>query len=121
MELIEIGVVCTGGYNHMKQIWNLYMNPPVGKEVRGGYWPRSTGMVATHCWDPDPEDAKTWAKANGANVVDNYYDMVDKVDAVIFADYSACGWFPGLTKPYLEAGLPCLINRPFALSMKDAE
>jgi hypothetical protein len=121
MELIEIGVVCTGGYNHMKQIWNLYMNPPVGKEARGGYWPRSTGMVATHCWDPDPDDAVEWGRDNDAKVVDNYYDMLDKVDAVIFADYSACGWFPQLTKPYLEAGLPCLINRPFALSMKDAK
>jgi len=118
-EMIEVGVVCTGGYNHMKSMWYLYMNPPL--EPRKGYWPRTTGMVATQCWDPDPNEAAEWGRKHDVKVVDNYYDMVDSVDAVISADYSSCGWFPQLTKPYLEAGLPCLINRPFALSMKDAK
>jgi len=46
--------------------------------------------------------------------------MVDKVDAMIFAGLYEVKWWPQLTKPYLEAGIPCFINRPFALSMKDA-
>ena len=119
LEMIEIGVICTGGYNHMNREWILYMNPPLG-ELQGGFWPRSTGMVATMCWDPDREHVEEWSQKHDVKIVDNYYDMVDKVDAVILADYAACGWFPQLTKPYLEAGIPCLINRPFALSLKDA-
>ena len=120
VEMIEVGIVCTGGYNHMSSMWNLYTNPPVEEHPNRGFWPRSTGMVATLCWDPDRENADEWGKQNDVKVVDNYYDMVDKVDAVIFADYSATAWFPQLTRPYLEAGIPCLINRPFALSLKDA-
>lgn len=120
VEMIEVGIICTGGYNHMTTMWNHYMNPSLEEDPRGGYWPRSTGMVATMCWDPGHESAVEWGQKNGVKVVDNYYDMVDKVDAVIFADYSAVGWFPQLTKPYLEDGIPCLINRPFALSLNDA-
>ncbi len=120
VEMIEVGIICTGGYNHMTGMWNNYTNPQPKEHPRGGYWPRSTGMVATMCWDPDHDSAVEWGRHNGVEVVNNYYDMVDKVDAVILADYEACGWFPQLTKPYLEAGIPSLINRPFALSLKDA-
>ena len=119
LEMIEIGVICTGGYNHMNTMWHVYMNPPL-EDYAGGFWPRSTGMVATMCWDPNRENVEEWSKRNDVKIVDNYYDMVDKVDAVILADYESCGWFPQLTKPYLEAGIPSLINRPFALKLEDA-
>ena len=46
--------------------------------------------------------------------------MVDKVDAMTFAGFHEVKWWPQLTKPYIEAGIPCFINRPFAYSMKDA-
>ncbi len=59
----------------------------------------------------------------GINVksVKNYYDMVDKVDGVILSDFHSTGWWPQLSKPYLETGMPTLINRPFALSIKEAK
>jgi hypothetical protein len=93
---------------------------PLGED-QGAYWPRQTGMVMTKVWDPDPEAAQTFADMYDVEVVDNYYDMVDSVDGVIMSDYYATGWWPELSKPYLEAGIPCLINRPFALSLDEAE
>ncbi|KKL12130.1 hypothetical protein LCGC14_2538840, partial [marine sediment metagenome] len=66
------------------------------------------------------EVAEELAKKYKCEAVKNYYDMVGKVDGMIFAGFNEVKWWPQLTKPYLEAGIPCFINRPFAYSMKDA-
>lgn len=120
VEMIEVGVITCGEYTHIAFSWALYMNPPL-EEYNGGFWPRNTGMVMTYVWDPDPEIAKAFAKQYGLKVAKNYYDMVDKVDAVILSGFYATGWFPKLSKPYLEAGLPTLINRPFAFSLRETK
>jgi hypothetical protein len=119
VEMIEVGILMSGGYNHINRMWNVYLNPPTEPTERG-VWPRSLGMVATMCWDPNPEFAREWADRHDVKTVDHYADMVGKVDAVIMADYEATGWNPQLTKPYIEAGIPILINRPFSLSVNDA-
>ena len=115
-ELIRVGMVALGENSHY-YIWGPTINP-----VDPDVWPvgRTTGMQITHCWDRDPERARDFAQKYGCTAVDNYYDMVDKVDAMIFAGFREVYWWPQLTKPYLEAGIPCFINRPFAYSMKDA-
>lgn len=82
---------------------------------------RTTGMRITHAWDSRPKIAEDFAKKYKCEAVKNYYDMVDKVDGMIFAGFNEVKWWPQLTKPYLEAGIPCFINRPFAYSMKDAK
>lgn len=46
--------------------------------------------------------------------------MVGKVDGMLFAGFNESKWWPQLTKPYLEAGIPCVINRPFAFCMRKA-
>ncbi len=120
-ELIKVGAVAVGpaSGSHLNfQIWAPMINPTIPEA-----WPvgRTTRMKITHCWDQDPEEAKQFAQLYGCETVPHYYDMVDKVDAMIFAGFSECKWWPQLTKPYLEAGLPCLINRPFAYSMRDAK
>ena len=118
-ELIEVGVITCGYYSHIEDIWGRLINP-IGDE-NGTFWPRQTGMVMTMVWDPDREAAEKFAKKYDVKVAKNYYDMVDKVDVVILSDYYATGWWPQLSKPYLEAGMPSLINRPFALSLKEAK
>jgi hypothetical protein len=118
-ELIEVGMLSTGGYSHA-DVWGKAMNPPL-EEFRGGFLPRLTGMVMTMCWDPDPERAEAFGKKFGVKVVKNYYDMVDRVDGIITADYDITGWMPQLSKPYLEAGMPILIERPMALSLREAK
>ncbi len=119
-EMIEVGIITCGSYTHIQGSWGIFLNPPKEKH-RGEMWPKATGMVMTMVWDPDPEVAKSFAEKFDVKVAKNYYDMVDKVDAVIFSGFHECGWWPQLTKPYLEAGLPCLINRPFALSIREAK
>ncbi|MDP2982949.1 MAG: Gfo/Idh/MocA family oxidoreductase [Candidatus Latescibacter sp.] len=117
VELLNVGVIALGDNSHMNySIWAPTINP-----VEPNIWPvRSTTMNITHCWDSRPELAEAFAKKYKCQAVKNYYDMVDKVDGMIFAGFNEVKWWPQLTKPYLEAGIPCYINRPFALSMKAA-
>lgn len=117
--LLRIGVIALGDNSHMNyEIWAPMINP-----IKTPRWPygRTTGMVITHCWDSRPEIAQNFAKKYNCEAVKNYYDMVGKVDGMIFAGFNECKWWPQLTKPYLEAGIPCYINRPFAYSMKAAK
>ncbi len=80
-----------------------------------------TGMRITHCWDIEPDQAEAFAKTCGAAAVRNFDDMAGKVDAVISGGYYNCPWNHLLHQPYLEAGLPNLINRPFANSLSKAK
>ena len=117
VELLNVGAVAVGAGSHLNySIWAPTINP-----TEPEIWPiRNTKMRITHCWDRKPEDAEAFAKKYQCETVKNYYDMVDKVDAMIFAGFYEVKWWPQLTKPYLEAGIPCHINRPFAYSMKNA-
>ena len=117
VDLLRVGIVALGKDSHY-YIWGPTINP-TDEDV----WPvgRTTGMRITHCWDRDPQNAESFAHKYKCEAVSNYYDMVDKVDAMIFAGFREVYWWPQLTKPYLEAGIPCFINRPFAYSMKDAK
>ncbi|MFC1691958.1 Gfo/Idh/MocA family oxidoreductase [Candidatus Latescibacterota bacterium] len=120
VEMIEVGVITCGEYSHADSAWGIPMNPPLGEEL-GIVWPRLTGMVMTMIWDPDPELAEAFAKKYDIKAVKNYYDMVDKVDAVMISDFYSAGWFPQLSKPYLEASMPVMIDRPLALSLREAK
>jgi len=117
VELLKIGVIAVGENSHMNySIW-----PPIFNPVEPESWPvRSTRMAITQVWDSRPEVAEAFARKYKCETVKNYYDMVGKVDGMIFAGFNESKWWPQLTKPYLEAGIPCVINRPFALSMKKA-
>ncbi len=119
VELMEVGIITCAYYSHIEDIWGLLINP-VGQKGNT-YWPRQTGMVMTMVWDYDSEAANNFAKKYDVKVAKNYYDMVDKCDGVILSDFYCTGWWPQLSKPYLEAGMPTLINRPFALSIKEAK
>ncbi len=116
-ELLRVGVIALGSNSHMNyRIWAPTINP-----TEPDVWPiRSTRMLITHAWDSRPEIAENFAAKFKCEAVKNYYDMVGKVDGMIFAGFNEVKWWPQLTKPYLEAGIPCFINRPFAYSMKDA-
>ena len=118
VELMEVGIITCGYYSHIEDIWGIFLNPPL-TEKNGTFWPRQTGMVMTTVWDPDPKAAEVFAKKYDVKIAKNYYDMVGKVDGVILSDYYATGWWPQLSKPYLESGMPSLINRPFALSLNE--
>ncbi|MHB9027584.1 MAG: Gfo/Idh/MocA family oxidoreductase [Candidatus Latescibacterota bacterium] len=119
VELLNVGIVALGDNSHMNySIWAPTINP-----VEPDRWPvgRTTRMNISHCWDRDPALAAAFAKKYKCEAVKSYDDMVGKVDGMIFAGFNEVKWWPQLTKPYLEAGIPCYINRPFALSMKAAK
>ena len=43
------------------------------------------------------------------------------MDGIILSDFDSCLHFKELVRPYLEAGVPIFINRPFALNLADAQ
>ncbi len=119
VELLNIGVVALGDNSHMNySIWAPTINP-----VEPDRWPvgRTTRMNISHCWDRAPSLSEAFAKKYRCEAVKRYDDMVGKVDGMIFAGFNEVKWWPQLTRPYLEAGIPCYINRPFALSMRAAK
>ncbi len=111
-ELLQVGVLTTQG-GHIHSIWGPLINPVGGKT-------RLTGMVMSHAWDIDSDNLDGFAKKFKVEKVKNYYDMIGKVDAVIMADFKSLFHNQDLVRPYLEAGVPIFINRPFASSLDNA-
>ncbi len=120
VELLQVGAACLSDNSHMNyRIWAPMINP----EAHSDNWPmgRTTRMRITHCWDRDYEVARAFAKEYGCEAVKNYDGMVGKVDGMIYAGFNEVKWWPQLSRPYLEAGVPCFLNRPFAYSMRAAK
>jgi len=120
VDLIRVGVMAVGDYSHLNSkgaIWAPVINP-----TEPDRWPcRTTRMLITHCWDSRAGRAREFAQRYKCTAVEHYDDMVSEIDALITGGMYECRWWPKLTKPYLEAGIPTFINRPFALSMHDAK
>lgn len=113
-EPFRVGFLNVDSYSHMP-LWAPAINPRVGQKDTP-----FTGMRITHCWDIEYEKAKAIAESYGCEVVKNFDDMLGKVDGVISGGYYNHPWNHILHEPYLEAGLPNLINRPFANSLAKA-
>ncbi len=119
LELLNVGAACLGDNSHMNyRIW-----APMINQTDREQWPmgRTTRMRITHCWDRDFDRARQFAQEYGCEAVKEYDGMVGKVDGMIFAGFNEVKWWPQLSRPYLEDGIPCFLNRPFAYSMKDAQ
>jgi len=118
---IRVGVLTCARYVHITGIWGPIIDP-YGEQQFKGASTRMTNMVMTHVWDMDRPAAEEFTRQyKGVEVVDNYWDMVGKVDGIILSDLDSCLHFKELTRPYLEAGVPIFINRPFALNLPDAQ
>ncbi|MCH2201998.1 MAG: hypothetical protein MK102_08510 [Fuerstiella sp.] len=99
----RVGVMNLQVYSHMG-IWAPILKPFIGMRI-------------THCWDIDPNISEGFAKGYNATAVKNFDDMLGKVDVIISGGYYNNPWNHIIHEPYLEAGLPNLINRPFANSV----
>ena len=118
--LVRVGVLTCARYVHISGIWGPIIDPTAEVKFETCST-RMTGMVMTHVWDMDRLEAESFARMHkGVEVVDDYGDMVGKVDGIILSDFDSCIHFKELTQPYLEAGIPIFINRPFALNLEDA-
>jgi len=115
-DVFRVGCLNVVDYSHLNDIWAPFINPRAGKKDAP-----FTGMRITHCWEIDRTKAEEFAKAYGCQAVKNFDDMVGKVDGIINGGYYNYPWNHILHQPYLEAGLPNLINRPFANSLAKAQ
>jgi hypothetical protein len=74
----------------------------------------------THIWTQDLKISKQIALASRIeNVVTKIEDLCDNVDAILLARDDAENHLE-MAMPFLKAGLPIFIDKPFALNMKDA-
>lgn len=109
-DLVRVGMI-TGNGGHTHAIWGNNMNPPAGHI-------RTTGMVMTHAWTIKPDMAERLQSSfKGLEIVQHPADMIGHVDGVYIDDISAISLYPLLAKPFLEAGIPTFVNRPFATSL----
>jgi predicted dehydrogenase len=111
-KLLRIGGVF-GLWSHTSSTWWRYLNPPEG-------YARTSGMRITHVFCIDPEAGKRLAQRYDAQFVSRYDGMVGQVDGMFIDDFQATPFMPDLALPYLEAGIPCLFDRPMASSVAGA-
>jgi predicted dehydrogenase len=114
-EPFRVGCLNVGTYSHLTGLWGPLINPRRSEKETP-----FTGMRITHCWDIEPEKAEAFAKIYRCQAVRNFDEMLGKVDGVISGGYYNHPWNHILHEPYLRAGLPNLINRPFANSLAKA-
>ena len=77
-------------------------------------------MIVTHVWTEDRSVSERIAAASMIpNVVDSSLDMVGSVDGILLARDDAEQHFR-FAEPFLRAGLPVYIDKPFALTERDA-
>jgi len=73
---------------------------------------RLEGTVVTHIWTQDKKISKHVAAASLIeNIVDDATDMIGKVDAIILARDDGENHLP-MAKPFIEACVPILIDKP---------
>ena len=109
-DLVRVGVITSPG-GHTPGIWGEKMNPT-------GDFIRTTGMLMTHAWSIRPDFARgLQEKFQGTQAVDDPRDMIGHIDGVIIDDVTALSLYPLFARPFLEAGIPTFVNRPFATSL----
>ena len=113
---IRLGVLNVGAYSHLTAKWGMLLNP---RTDRGEI--SYTGMHITHCWDIDPKIAQQFGETYDCTAVRDFDAMLGKVDAIISGGYYNHPYNHLLHEPYLQAGLPNLINRPLTNSIHKAQ
>ncbi|MEQ8189546.1 MAG: Gfo/Idh/MocA family oxidoreductase [Candidatus Eremiobacterota bacterium] len=74
-----------------------------------------------YIWTQDKEISEHIAKAaNIKHIVDNYIDMIGKVDAILLARDDPEFHYE-MSKPFLEAGLPVYIDKPLSVDVATAK
>tara|TARA_B100000029_G_scaffold253623_1_gene250513 strand:- start:592 stop:1740 length:1149 start_codon:yes stop_codon:yes gene_type:complete len=104
---IRVGVLNISVYSHLAAHWVRIINGPMSY----------TNLKITRCWDIDQKAAMGFARGHGCQSVKDPADMLGHVDAVIDGGYYNHPFNHVLMAPFLQAGLPCLVNRPFSNSV----
>jgi len=115
---LRIGALAVGEFSFWSYTWGDILSPQGTTINRGSLETDLLNMEITHVWDVNPEEAQKFASKVGATAVKRYDDMVGKVDAVAFGGYYEVPWQHKLAQPYIEAGIPTYISRPFAYCLR---
>lgn len=119
---LKIGAACVGEYSFTSFCWSDIIAPDKAPNSNNGtIGTPFLNMDITHVWDVNPDAAKKFADRMGAVAVPKYDDMVGKVDGVIFGGYYEAPWQYLLARPYVAAGIPVYLSRPFAYRLRDID
>jgi hypothetical protein len=117
---LRIGLILGGG-NHMQNMWARLINCVPGANGIP-YTPRRTGMVISHVWSVLPEWAAAFSKQFGVEKAVKRFDgMIGKVDGLVIDAFFGTPYNHRLAEPYLRAGVPVFVNRPFSDSVGKAK
>ncbi len=132
---IKLGVIGLSPGNGHPYSWSAIFNgyrpeymKDCGFPVIPEYLSRQTfpndcikGASVTHIWTQDTNLSNHVAQAsNIANVCDKMEDLIGQVDAVLLARDDSQNHYK-MAKPFIEAGLPIYIDKPLALTQKEAD
>ena len=119
---LRIGAACVGEYSFMSYCWSDIIAPDKApNSPQGTFGTPLLSMDITHVWDVNPDAAQKFADRMGAVAVKRYDGMVGKVDGVIFGGFYEAPWQHLLARPYVEAGIPVYLSRPFAYRLRDID
>ena len=110
---IRVGALNVGEYT----FWGVWADILSAKEMGTPL----LNMEVTHCWDINPKLASAFAERNGCVAVEKYDGMLGKVDAIAFGGFYEVPWQHLLAKPYVEAGVPTYLSRPFSYRLRDID
>jgi hypothetical protein len=118
---LRLGVISVGDMSFWPYRWADLLHPH-GQAFGGGTLGTDLlRMEITHVWDIDHDVARQFAEKIGATAVSTYDGMIGAVDGVAFGGYFDVPWQHRLARPYLEAGIPVCLSRPFAYSLADID
>ena len=118
---LRIGVIGVSKQSFMTYSWADIIEGTKPGSPRGNYGMPLLNMELTHVWDPDEEAARQFAERLDMVHVKNFDDMLGHIDGLIFAGMVDTPYMKTLAKPYLEAGVPTYLTRPFAYSLRDID
>ncbi|MDP2984910.1 MAG: hypothetical protein Q8O92_16445 [Candidatus Latescibacter sp.] len=111
---LKVGALCVGEYS----FWSIWADFLTSK---GSFGSPVLNMEISHVWDVDPKKAQAFADKWGGEVVKTYDGMIGKVDGVASGGLYEVPWQHRLFRPYLEAGMPCYVSRPWVNTLKDMD
>ena len=111
---VRLGALNVGEYSFWP-IWikALSEDGPFGAPI--------ANMEVTHCWDVKADLSADFARAHHCESVTKFDDMLGKVDAIAFGGFYEVPWQHLLARPYVDAGVPTYLSRPFAYTLRDLD
>jgi hypothetical protein len=95
-------------------LWGDLLDPEKGS---GSFF----NMEPAYVWDKDIEKAEKFATQRGCEVVKKYDGMLGKVDGVVNGGFYNVPWQHKMLRPYIEAGIPTYLSRPWSSCFRDLD